>query len=55
MAYKDKVVDVVVSLSTSPLDQLGFDTPLFVTPTNVFTTRVQSYSDLDSIVSAGVR
>ena len=53
MAYKDKVVDVVVSLGTSPIDQLGFDTPLFVTPTNVFTTRVQSYSDLDSIVSAG--
>lgn len=53
MAYRDSAVEVVVSLGTAPIDQLGFDVPLFVTPTNVFTTRVQSYSDLDSVVSAG--
>ena len=53
MAYRDSAVEVVVSLGTAPIQQLSFDTPLFVTPTNVFTTRVQSYSDLDSVVSAG--
>ena len=53
MSYRDKVVEISVSLGTSPIDQLGFDVPLFVTPTNVFTSRIQAYSDLDSVVSAG--
>lgn len=53
MSYKDTAVDVSVSLGTSQIEQLGFDTPVFITPTNVFTGRVQAYSDLDSIVSAG--
>lgn len=53
MSYRDKIVDVVVSLSGAPIDQLGFEVPLFVTPTNVFTNRVQSFVDLDSLVSAG--
>jgi len=53
MAFRPEVVDVVVSLGTSQIEQVGFEVPLFATPTNLFTERVRSYSTLDSIVSDG--
>lgn len=53
MAFKPEVVDVVVALGTSPIEQVDFSIPLFVTPHNIFTERVRSYSTLDSVVQDG--
>lgn len=53
MAFRANVVETIVSLGTAPIDQIGFSVPLFVSPTNLFTERVRSYSSLDSIVQDG--
>jgi len=53
MAFRANVVETIVSLGTAPIEQVGFETPLFVSPTNLFTERVRSYSSLDSIVQDG--
>lgn len=53
MPFRNEVVDVVVSLGTSPIEQIGFETPLFATPHNIFSERVRSYSTLDSLVQDG--
>lgn len=53
MAFKPEVVEVVVSLGTSAIQQTGFELPLFVTPHNIFSERVRSYSTLDSLVQDG--
>lgn len=53
MPFRNEVVDVVVSLGTSPIEQVGFEIPLFATPHNIFTERVRSYITLDSLVADG--
>lgn len=49
----EDVVDVVISLSARPITQTGFETPLILASHNVFADRIATYSDLDSVVSAG--
>lgn len=53
MPFRPEVVDVVIGLGTSPIEQTGFEIPLFVTPHNIFPERVRNYSTLDSLVQDG--
>lgn len=51
--FYPEIVDVVVSLESQPLESESFETPIFITPHNVFTGRVANYSSVDELVSAG--
>lgn len=53
MAYNDKVVDVVVALGTQTIDQVGFETPMFLAIHKNFTERQRSYIDTDSMEDDG--
>lgn len=53
MAYEDKVVDVVVTLGTQPIDTVGFETPMFLAIHNVFPERQRSYTSTQEMVDDG--
>lgn len=51
--FTPDVVDVTVDLSTLATTVADFSIPLFIAPHNLYTDRVQSFSDLASLTSAG--
>lgn len=53
MAYEDKIVDVVVTLGTQPIDEIGFETPMFLAIHKVFTERQRSYTSTQEMVEDG--
>lgn len=49
----EDIVDVIVSVAARPITQTGFETPLFITPHQVFTERYRIYTDADAAVEDG--
>jgi len=50
-----KYVDVIVSRATRPIDTANFNTPLFLTETNLFDAneRIRTYNDVDEMTGDG--
>jgi len=52
MPLKD-IVDVQITREDTPISRIGFGTPLVLGLHKVFNERVQTYTDLDSMITAG--
>lgn len=53
MAFEKDIVDVSVAISGRPIDQAGFETPLFLAAHSVFAERTRRYSSATAAASDG--